>query len=238
MAGWRPGGFVTGELGAWLAGWLAESAWKVAGSPTSPPLLQCSRVRRACEPGALPRHCPPGRRRGWGLLVMWQVGQYVKRSLGGLNTGGTHVPASLATSPAAVMVKNKLLPPLCSALLPPWPTSHICCLSLCACPATDLPVKNKLPLPLCCTLLPPWPATRGHTSAPSLSLCALPLQPFRFKNKLLPLAFKIMPAFMGHLGNNSVLDEVRARPKQGVQSSVILAWAGWAGQFRSGPCGC
>ncbi|EFN56079.1 hypothetical protein CHLNCDRAFT_145588 [Chlorella variabilis] len=36
---------------------------------------------------------------------------------------------------------------------------------------------------------------------------AIVRQPFRFKNKLLPLAFKVMPAFLGHLGNNSVLDE-------------------------------
>jgi hypothetical protein len=36
---------------------------------------------------------------------------------------------------------------------------------------------------------------------------AIVRQPFRFRNKLLPLLFKAMPAFMGHLGNNSVLDE-------------------------------
>jgi hypothetical protein len=36
---------------------------------------------------------------------------------------------------------------------------------------------------------------------------AIVRQPFRFKNKLIPLAFKLTPAFMGHLGNNSVLDE-------------------------------
>jgi hypothetical protein len=36
---------------------------------------------------------------------------------------------------------------------------------------------------------------------------AIVRQPFRFKNKLLPLVFKATPTFMGHLGNNSVLDE-------------------------------
>jgi hypothetical protein len=36
---------------------------------------------------------------------------------------------------------------------------------------------------------------------------AIVRQPFRFKNKLLPLVFKVLPAFLGHLGNNSVLDE-------------------------------
>lgn len=34
-----------------------------------------------------------------------------------------------------------------------------------------------------------------------------PPQPFRFKNKLIPKLFGLSPRFMGHLGNNSVLDE-------------------------------
>ncbi|PSC75151.1 Pheophorbide a oxygenase [Micractinium conductrix] len=36
---------------------------------------------------------------------------------------------------------------------------------------------------------------------------AIVRQPIRFKNKLLPLLFKLSPQFLGHLGNNSVLDE-------------------------------
>ncbi|KAL4451506.1 hypothetical protein ABPG75_007168 [Micractinium tetrahymenae] len=36
---------------------------------------------------------------------------------------------------------------------------------------------------------------------------AIVRQPFRFKNKLIPLLFKLSPAFLGHLGNNNVLDE-------------------------------
>ncbi|KAL4424531.1 hypothetical protein ABPG77_010111 [Micractinium sp. CCAP 211/92] len=36
---------------------------------------------------------------------------------------------------------------------------------------------------------------------------AIVRQPFRFRNKIIPLFFKLSPAFLGHLGNNSVLDE-------------------------------
>jgi phenylpropionate dioxygenase-like ring-hydroxylating dioxygenase large terminal subunit len=36
---------------------------------------------------------------------------------------------------------------------------------------------------------------------------ALVRQPFKFKNKLIPLLFKVLPEWRSHLGNNSVLDE-------------------------------
>lgn len=36
---------------------------------------------------------------------------------------------------------------------------------------------------------------------------AIVRQPIRFKHKLIPTLLKVMPTFMGHLGNNSVLDE-------------------------------
>lgn len=57
---------------------------------------------------------------------------------------------------------------------------------------------------------------------PSLPAC-------RFKNKVVPLLFKLMPAFMGHLGNNSVLDEGEERVPLRVLPLRLLGCSGGSG---------
>lgn len=57
---------------------------------------------------------------------------------------------------------------------------------------------------------------------------AIVRQPFRFKNKLVPLLFKLSPAFLGHLGNNSVLDEDNIF----LHMQVWAAEGWWAGVVR------
>lgn len=161
--------------------------------------------RRVRHQGVCQHHVcvPAARGRSTGLL-------HVRRSRA--LQGGHTRQHRLHTLPLAALARcppSAHLP--CAGPCHVWSSrGHACQQAAARCVPLPSPTS---PAPSCLPLPPPLAAVYGVPVAPGRCR-AIVRQPIRFKNKLLPLLFKLSPQFLGHLGNNSVLDEDGERARR------------------------